>query len=50
MQRTPGKQSQVSLTQVQNQAFVLPSDALALVLLVSTAAFVFQALAVNSLV
>ena len=49
MQRTAGKRSQVSLTQVQNQAFVLPSDALALVLLVSTAAFVFQALAVNSL-
>jgi hypothetical protein len=41
MQRSAGKQSQVSLTQLQTEAFVLPSDDLA--------ALVFQAIAVSSL-
>jgi len=48
MQRAAGRQSPISLTQVQTQAFVLPPDDLALVFLVS-AALVFQAIAVGPL-
>jgi hypothetical protein len=40
MRRSAGKQPQISLTEVQTQAFVVPSDDLALV---------FQAIAVSSL-
>jgi len=47
MQRTAGKQSPVSLTRLP--AVLVPADDLGLVHSVFTAAFVFQALAVNPL-